>query len=140
MGFPDSCLRGVPNDSYIIEDGSVGSHLFYFEDGKTSRTDEWIEQSINWEDDSRALTLIHTQRKDNGELQFKAGAARIPRDELDRLSKRPSISGLLAYERAALQTNPYHGNLLLNNRVPKLTMKKIAAGIALAVSEIIRMA
>lgn len=137
MTFPDSCLRGIPNTSYLVEDGSVGAHLFHFED-KSTRDDEWIEQSISWEDDSAALALTLNQKKENGELQFKAGAVRIPRDELDRLSRQPTVTGFISYERRPLENNPYHGNLLLRSGVPKPTMKKIAAGIALAVSEIIR--
>lgn len=136
MPYPDNLLRGIPNSSYLFDDGSVGPHLFYFED--QARGDGKIEQSINWEDDTGAVATTLTQTKDNAEIQFKAGAVRIPREELDRLSRRPTISGLLSYERSPLEENIYHGNLLLPSTVPKRTMKTIAAGIALAVSEIIR--
>jgi hypothetical protein len=136
MAFPNTCLRGIPNNSYLVEDGSVGAHLFHFED--KPRGDGWIEQSINWEDNDGALEMILTQRKENGELQFRTGAVRIPRDELDRLSRQPTINGLFSYERNPLESNSYHGNLLLRSSIPKPTMRKIAAGIALAVSEIIK--
>ncbi|MCL4262232.1 MAG: hypothetical protein KJ069_03420 [Anaerolineae bacterium] len=136
MSYPDNCLRGVPNGTYLIEDGSVGAHLFHFEE-TYSRGDGWIEQSVNWEDDGNALVITLSQHRENGELQFKAGAVRIPCAELDRLSKQPTVSGILTYERRPLENNPYHGNLLLKSDVPKPTMKKIAAGIALIVSEVI---
>lgn len=136
MSYPDNCIRGIPNKSFLIEDGSIGSHLFHFkpEDG---REDGWIEQSINWEDDDLAIEFTLNQTKENGERQFKAGVAKIPRDEIDRLSRLPTVNGILSYERRAVENNQYHGNLLLKTNVPKPTMRKIAAGIALAVSEII---
>ena len=133
--FPDHCLRGIPNDSYITEDGSIGPHLFYFE--YPPRNDGLIELSINWEDDAHALVLIFNQKKPNGDFQFKSGVVKIPRDELDRLNRRPTIAGVISYERNQLPDNPYHGNILLRSEVSKLTMKTIAAGIALAVSEVI---
>jgi hypothetical protein len=136
MTFPASFLRGVPNPSFLLEDGSASTHLFHFEEER-HRADGWIEQSINWEDNQSALELIFNQRKENGELQFKAGAVRIPREEIDRLSRRPTVAGMLGYERSPIENNPYHGNLLLRSSVPKPTMRKIAAGIALAVSDVI---
>jgi hypothetical protein len=137
MAFPDSCLKGIPNDDYIVEDGSVGTHLFYF-DEKHTRDDGWIEQSINWEDDDTVLELTLNQKKESGELQFRAGVAKISQIELNRLSTQPTVSGIFSYERRTLENNPYHGNLLLRSGTPKPTMKKIAAGIALAISEVIR--
>jgi hypothetical protein len=136
MPFPETLLRGVPNDTFLVEDGSVGSHLFYFDD--QPREDGNIERSINWEDDDGALATIFTQRKENGDPQFRAGAVRIPREELDRLANRPTVRSILSYERSPLPSNPYHGNLLMQSTVEKRTMKTIAAGIALAVSEVIR--
>lgn len=135
MPYPNTLLRGIPNNDYLTEDGSVGPHLFYFED--TPRSDGHIEKSINWEDDAGALATTFAQTKANGELQFRAGAVRIPREELDRLTRQPTVAGLLAYERSALANNPYHGNLLIRSTVSPRTRKTIAAGIALAVSEII---
>lgn len=137
MAHPNNFLRGIPNDSYLIEDGSIGAHLFHFEEAH-SREDGWIEQSINWEDDDSVLGLTLNQRKEDGEIQFKAGAVRIPRDEIDRLSRQPTVNGIISYERKPLDNNPYHGNLLLRSGIPKPTMKKIAASIAIVVSEIIR--
>lgn len=136
MNFPINILRGIPNSSFLLEDGSAATHLFHFED-EHRRDDGWTEQSICWEDDQHALELVLSQRKEHGDYQFKAGAVRIPREEIDRLNQRPTIAGLLNYERSPLENNPYHGNLLLRSDTPKLTMKKIAAGIALAVSEVI---
>ena len=96
-----------------------------------------MEQSINWEDDESATEFTLNQRRDDGELQFKTGVAIIPRAEVDRLNRQPTVSGILSYERQTLEDNPYHGNILLRSDVPKPTMKKIAAGLALAVSQFI---
>ena len=136
MCFPDNCIRGIPNPSFLLDDGSVGSHLFHFKE-EDVRVDGWTAQSINWEDDGFAIEFTLNQRKENGERQFKAGVAIIPRDEIDRLNRRPTVKGILSYERQCLADNPYHGNILLRTDVPKPTMRKIAAGLALAVSGIV---
>lgn len=137
MDYPDNCLRGIPNKSFIVEgDGSIGAHLFYFEK-KFKREDGLIEQSINWDDEDATIDFTLNQKKENGELQFQAGVAIISREEIDRLSKNPNISGFLSYERQPLEGNPYHGNFLLQENVPIPTMKKIAAAIALYVSKVV---
>lgn len=135
MSYPKNSIKGIPNDSFLVEDGSVGSHLFHFKEEHT-RDDGWIEQSINWEDNEFVVDFTLHQKKEDGNLQFSAGAAIIPRYEIDRLNNRPTIKGLLSYERRPLDNNPYHGNILLRASVPKPTMKKIAASLALAVSKI----
>lgn len=138
MPFPDNCLRGIPNKDFLVkEDGSASAHLFFFSSEQSNREDEWIEQSINWEDDGSVIQFTLNQKKDSGDSQFKAGIAKIPRREIDRLNRLPSVNGVLSYERSLLETNQYHGNLLLKNNVAKLTMKKIAASLAMLVSEII---
>ncbi|MCI0485871.1 MAG: hypothetical protein L0229_04640 [Blastocatellia bacterium] len=135
MSFPDNCIRGVPNTSFLNDEGSVGSHLFYFTNG---RDDGWIEQSINWEDDDSVVEFTLQQRKADGELQFKAGAVVVPLEEIDRLNNRPTVKGLLSCERKPLKNNPSHGNILLRSNTSKQTMKLIAAGLALAVTKIVR--
>ena len=134
MTLPNTCLRGIPNDTYINSDGAVGSHLFHFND--PDRGDGWIPLSINWEDDDGAMTMILRQTRPNGELQFKTGAVRLPKREMDRLNDSPNVRGLLSYERQAVPQNDYHGNLLLSAGASKPTMKQIAAGLALAISHV----
>jgi len=132
MKFPTNCIKGIPNSDFIKE-GIVLPHLFYF--SEQARDDDWKEQSINWKDNENAIKLTMEQRKEDGELQFKIGVAIIPRDEIDRLSRLPTVNGVLSYERKPLNDNPYHGNLLLKNNVSTILMKAIAAGLALAVAE-----
>jgi hypothetical protein len=136
MKYPLNCIKGIPNKKdFIVEDGSVGSNLFHFK-LENVRPDGWVEQSINWEDDDTVAEFTLNQRKTDGTIQFKAGIAIIPREEIDRVNKQPTVRGLLSYERQILENNPFHGNILLKAGVPKLTMKKIAAAIAIAVSVI----
>jgi len=134
MKYPENCIKGIPNSSYLSEDSLVLSHLFHFKI-QDSREDGWIENSVNWEDDENAIDFTLGKRK-NGDFQFKAGVAIVQRSELDRLKDKPSIKGLLDYERARLPDNNYHGNILIRKETKTATMKKIAAGIALAVTNI----
>lgn len=134
MNYPKNSIKGIPNNSFLLEDGTVGSHLFYFEQ---PRDDGMVEQSINWEDDGSVIDFTLSQKKANGDLQFMAGVAILPRSEIDRLNRHPTIRGLLSYERSPLDNNPYHGNLLLQANVSKAKMKQIAAGLAIAISGII---
>lgn len=133
MSFPAGCLKGIPNHSFINEEGFVLPHLFYFP--SQARDENWKEQSINWEDDKDTLQFTFNQRKENGDLQFQVGVAIIPTEEIDRLCRRPSINNFLSYERQPISDNPYHGNLLLHKNASNILMKAIAAGLALAVSE-----
>ncbi|HID30263.1 MAG TPA: hypothetical protein EYP19_09695 [Desulfobacterales bacterium] len=137
MSFAENCIRGIPNRSYLTDEGSVGSHLFSFNKA-ADRGDGWAELSINWEDDDCAIEFTLSQRKADGGFQFKGGAVVIPRPEVDRLNNRPTIrKGLVSYERQPLADNPYHGNILLRANTSKPTMRLIAAGLALAVSRIV---
>ena len=133
MNYPKNSIKGIPNNDFLIEGRTVASHLFDF---KQIRDDRTVEQSINWEDDESVVDFTLNQRKENGDLQFRAGVAILPRSEIDRLSRLPTIRGLLSYERSPLDDNPYHGNLLLQANVPKAKMKQIAANLALAISGI----
>ena len=102
------------------------------------RTDGWKELSVNWDDDENSKNVLLDQKKENGEIQFKAGYAIIPRSELDHLISQPTVNGLLSYERSPLENNSYHGNVLLKGNLPKPTIKKIQAGLALFVSKVVK--
>jgi len=137
MAFPDNCIKGIPNKKdFMLEDGSIASHLFSFKE-EHNRDDGWCEQSINWEDDNLAIQFTLNQKKENGDWQFKAGIVLLPRTEIDRLNKQPTVNGILSYERRERECNCYHGNILLRSDTPKPTKRKIAAGLALSVSELI---
>jgi len=137
MAFPDTFLKGIPAADFVAADGTISAALFHF-DNQHTRTDGWIEQSINWEDNDGALALTLNQRKQDGQLQFRVGVARLPRIEIDTLSRLPTVNGIISYERSPLPDNTYHGNLLLKSGTPSLTMKRIAGFIACCVSGVIR--
>ena len=132
MTYPEEFLKGIPNKLYIGGDNGPTSDLFYFQikHQKEGRDDGYLEESINWRDDSGADETIFTQTKDDGSFQFKAGVAVMCRKELDRLIKKPLNKNVLSYERKEIPGNRYHGNLLLKNTVDTREMKKIAATIA----------
>ena len=134
MDYPENIIKGIPNNDFLVKDGTnknVHSHLFEFK----QREDGSVEQSINWEDDESVIDFTLNQKKANGDLQFKEGVVILSRAEVDKLNRRPTIGGVLSYERSPLDGNPYHGNLLLQANVPKPIMKQIAAHLAVLISD-----
>lgn len=136
MCFPNNFIKGITDSQCIIEDGSIASHLFNFKDN-ADRDDGNLEQSINWEDDNDAISFTLNQKKDDGSIQFKAGVAIVPLEEIEQLNQKHTVNIVVSYERDILDNNPYHGNLLIPQSVPKPTRRKFAAWIALGVSNII---
>jgi hypothetical protein len=134
MTLPDTCIRGILNNNFIYSDGTVGSDLFFFAD--PDRGDGWSPLSINWEDDESAMTEILQQTRSDGAFRFKTGAVILPKREIDRINDSLNVRGLLSYEREPLLQNDYHGNLLCSASADKRTMKQIAAGLALAISDV----
>ena len=130
--YPNNCIKGIKSATFVVGE-KVGTHLFYFD--SQARQDGWMEQSINWEDDCGVIDFTLQQRKTDQTLQFKAGIAIIPRNEIDRIMLLPGSVDLLSYERQALPDNPYHGNILLKEGTPNHVMVQIAGSLALAVSE-----
>ncbi len=129
MEYPENCIRGVPNETFIRENFIIGSDLFYFKD-RDSQEDGWTDLSINWQDDDLAIEFTMNQKKDGSdELQFKAGVVIVPRDEIDRIKNRYTRMNKLSYERVPLEENKYHGNLLLSNDMVKTPIMKQIAGI-----------
>lgn len=136
MTFPDNCLRGISALDQLEEGNSVSSSAFNFSD--SIRDDGWRDLSINWHDNEEAIQVLLSQKKVNGEIQFKVGYAVIPREELDHLIKQPTVNGMLSYERHNIDDNPYHGNIMVRGNLPKPTIRKLQAGLALLVSAVFR--
>ncbi|MFZ5905007.1 MAG: hypothetical protein ACOYZ8_15790 [Chloroflexota bacterium] len=136
MTFPDNCLRGISAPDQLEEGNSVSSSAFNFSD--LVRDDGWRDLSINWHDDEGAIQVLLNQKKADGEIQFRVGYAVIPREELDHLIKQPTVNGMLTYERHQIDNNPYHGNILVKGNLPKPTIRKLQAGLALLVSAVFR--
>lgn len=139
MVFPNNYIRGVLNDTYTTEVGVVGAHLF-FPNKRTSdqRGDGWDETSINWEDDENAIRFTLQTTKEDGTIKFQTGVVLLPREEIDRLSSRPTTTGLIGYERQQLPENPYHGNIVFRHGMDEHMMKRLAASIAVTASHIIK--
>jgi len=130
MLYPDNCIKGIPNDDCLETFGDsvvANVKLFCFPRDRC-RSDGWIEESVNWMDDEKALPFTLRQTKVTGELHFKAGVAIVPRTELDRVKKK--YQGHLHYERAELEANLYHGNVLLKGGIAKHLMGQIRALLA----------
>jgi hypothetical protein len=134
--YPSNCIKGIPHKDFLLEGGFVRPDLFNF-DSKHLRKDGWIEQSINWEDNETVIEFTLKQVKGDGDIHFKAGVALIPTEELDRLKRRPSCKDKIAYERKRLEDNPYHGNLLILNDLPKHVKKAIPSYLMLSVSHVV---
>ena len=136
MDYPEELIRGIPNKDDMAEDYPDSSLFKRFDVPEEKRDDEYSELSVNWYDDEGALKHILSQKKDSGELQFKAGAAILIRSEIDALCKRPAVKNQLTYERKGIDGNNYHGNLLLKNSATRKERNLIASGIALCVSRV----
>ena len=126
--YPKEFLRGIANKGFI-ENGHVLYTAFQFDD--TGREDGNREASINWLDDDGAIALALNQRKENGKIQFSGGVARINLDYAKMILHNFSQVGF-SYERAPLENNKFHGNLLLANSLSKQTRQMLMTGLALA--------
>ncbi len=126
--YPKEFLRGISNKDFI-ENGHVLYTAFQFDD--TGRDDGNREASINWLDDDGAITMALSQKKENGKFQFPGGVARIDLDFAKMILHNFAQIGF-SYERAPLENNKYHGNLLVANSLPKQTRQMLMTGLALA--------
>lgn len=133
--FPDECLRGIQNEDKVLEDGLV--HTDVFNDWQESRDGEAFEQSISWNDDEGAIELTLCQRKRDDSLKHRGGIAVVPTGSLDHICSQPALRGRLAYERAEIEDNAYHGNLRIDRDVPKPARKQLAGTLALHVTRVI---
>jgi hypothetical protein len=138
MNYPNELIRGITNKDYLDEDGRASTAMFQFDENE-ERTDDFMEVSINWNDDDGALNHILNQcKKDTSEYQFKIGAAFISKQMLDQVLNSFNYRGRLSYERHPLHNNTYHGNLLMQKNMNKGQRAMIAGSIALCITDIIK--
>lgn len=130
--LPEELIRGIGADC-LDEEGNARTNLFTFNDNPDNQ--HFVESSINWYDNSEALTHIFKQKKESGALQFERGAAILSKNEVDAFIKR-RLSSIFEYERKEIDGNKYHGNLLIIKSATKDTKRKIASGLALLVNRI----
>lgn len=127
-GFPEEFIRGISNKDFI-HNGLVLSSAFQFE--YFGHINNMLEVSINWVDDEEAVELALNQKKENGKLQFSAGVARLEL-EMVKLFLRSFTPEVFSYERAPLEDNSYHGNLLVSANANRQIRQLIMNGLALA--------
>lgn len=135
MNYPENFLRGISDKALIAPNGDISSAVFYFDPQHI--TDDWMVQSICWEDNNSVISLMMCQKNKEGNIQFKAGVVRVPRGSISYINKLPMFRGLLSYERKRLEDNPYHGNLLLKKDTLKGKRKIVAALIVAHVSQVL---
>ena len=133
--FPAACLRGLRKKDHLT-DGVVNTAA-YIPDPRTAegRADNGAEVSVNWEDDDTVLAFTLSKREATG-----FGVARLPRARIDDIASQPGSVGALWYERASLDDNTFHGNLLFLATLKGPRQKMIAAALALASEAIPRQA
>ena len=88
-----------------------------------ARADGGLEVSVNWEDSLDVLAFSFAKR-----TQSAHGVARLPRAKIDDAARPP---GAVRCERAALDDNAYHGNIVYRADVSAVGRKMIAAALAL---------
>ena len=130
MDFPVNCIRGIRKSSWVNDEGKV-SGLAFEPDLRTkdNREDQGCETSINWEDDSNALSFTLKE--------YEHGVVRLQTQKIDYVNRIHGALDSLKLERDLLPKNPYHGNLVFSGRLRKIEIKQIASTLALGASDII---
>ena len=127
--YPEFFLRGLSSCDCICG-GLITAAAFQFI--PFERSDNMLEASINWMDDEGAIDVALSQKKkDSDKVQFSAGLAKINLKLVQQFLVNIQNSDF-SYERAPLNENKYHGNLLLRADVPKQIRTMIINGLALA--------
>ncbi len=134
---PEDFYRGLPSPDTVTEQGYPTESAFrflYF-----GREDGYSELSINWNDDEGALEKLLSQRKPfKEEPQFKIGYCKIEKSMMKMLMKTYMDDQVFSYERrpveadleADVESNPYHGNLLMKKDAGNALKKNIQCGLA----------
>ena len=131
--FPGSLYRGFTQQA-VQADGALGGNAFDFKEFDNRGVQEC---SINWNDDSGSLLQIASQAKDDGRKQFKFGACRIPRAELDHIRGLASAMAFdFSYERRPVEGNSYHGNLLCKTGITTASKKALCGMLAMLYDEL----
>lgn len=127
--YPEDFFRGITSKDFV-KDGVVSPEAFLF-DNNESRKDGYSEASINWNDDSEALTLLLNQKKKDGSFQFKGGAVKISVPNMKMYLDDYLQNGYFKYERRRIEGNIYHGNLLTKSDITKPYRSAISAALSL---------
>lgn len=126
--YPEDFWRGISNKTFLSE-GHVLPSAFQFDD--EVRADGYRELSINWNDCEDALITALNQRRENGNLQFKAGVAKLNLEAVNFVLSNFKSQNQFTYERREVEGNAYHGNLLILGSLEKAMRTMISNGLAL---------
>lgn len=130
--FSNRFIRGIINEQYVSEDGYPLGSLYHFRFSVPgNRTDNFKEESINWDDDENALRhIILQKKKDTIKPQFSYGAAITDLSIIEALARNKRYKDIFCYERKPIDGNDYHGNLLFSASASKIAMLQLADCIA----------
>lgn len=143
--LPEEFFRGISNSTFIINGCYLDKQAFHFDSYDAKRGDNYRELSITWNDNEDALRVLMEQRKPHkDEYQFKGGYCKYNRVALTQFMKNYFIKGDMDLERRAveasveddIQANPYHGNILLSNDLPKAVVNNVESTLAALVEEV----
>lgn len=127
--YPNSFYRGISEQYY--KDRYLLPESFHI-DKETGRTDGYTEISIVWNDEPEAFHVIASQLNEKTKLiQFPAGIAEIQKNEFEARMRPHLIVENMSYERAPIENNKYHGNILLKASLDKTMRTMIKSQLAL---------
>lgn len=118
--YPPYLARGISNQECVSE-GTIHKCVFQFSKN-TGRRENLLEMSITWLDDRGAEKTIKSQMKGD-HMQFRYGFAVIRRLDLDNLISLDDFNKF-HYERARTPDNPYHGNILVDDSVESVRIRR----------------
>jgi hypothetical protein len=136
--FPDNFLRGISDESCITPGETCLSGGAFEFDPNAEREDDLLESSICWEDDDTVVELMLKQKKEGlkEKVQFKVGVGVLSCDCINIINNSPGLKNILKYERKKLHDNPYHGNLLINNKTHKIKRRNLSGMLGSYVTRI----
>ena len=131
--FPGSALRGILNKNFI-DNGRPKHNVF--KEGFCSNGEHY-ELSINWYDCEEALDQIKNQINDKKNEPRYRFAVPLIREDIDRISCTTGLQGKMSYERAKLDDNEYHGNIIMGNGCVENDLKNLSFSLIFCCGEII---
>lgn len=136
--LPNSLIRGVSEKKKLTSDGRYAAATLFYPDERTAneRDDGGFEVSVNWEDDDSVVRFTLNYRE-NENIKFAHGVVRLSCDVIERINISPQSVDGLTRERDRLDNNPYHGNIVFRNDLPKNVMRSISGALALFASSVI---
>lgn len=121
------CLKGLRNEEPFFGNGF--DYTVFSDVKPLAEPAGWSGSSVNWDlPDGGALVEL-LRRTKNNEIQFRAGALRIPRSEIDKLIRRHGAHNL-SYELREENGNVYHGHILFSSSMNPKQRTTISAQLA----------